>query len=61
MGLFDRKSEKKKASLMSDSQKLRQKYAILNYYKKKNTQDSNKKDQKPKLMSHKNNIIIVTK
>lgn len=44
MGFFDRKIEKKSANKMTREQKIRQNYAIINYYKKK--EDSTNKDQK---------------
>jgi len=42
MGLFDRKIEKKKANSMTKLQKNRQKHAIWDYYKKKNSISNNK-------------------
>ncbi len=50
MGLFDRKPEKKKVSAMTLSQKNRQKHAIWDYYKKKNSSDSHNSNTKNKNM-----------
>lgn len=47
MGLFDRKLERQKANSMTKEQRIKQKYAIWNYYKKKN-QNSSKTSKKKK-------------
>lgn len=36
MGLFDRKTEKKRTTYMTETQKRKQRYAIIDYYKKQN-------------------------
>lgn len=50
MGLFDRLFETKKANSMTETQKIRQQYAIRDYYKKKNslTSKTNAKSKKKK-------------
>lgn len=49
MGIFDRKIEKKSTKKMTREQKIRQNYAIINYYKKKNNENisSNSKNEIP--------------
>lgn len=39
MELFNRKIEKKSTKKMTREQKIKQNYAIINYYKKKNNKD----------------------
>lgn len=52
MGIFDRLFENKNEKKMTKEQKIRQNYAIINYYKKKNatfiskSSDTNKKRKK---------------
>lgn len=48
MGTFDRLYESKKADSMTETQKNRQRYAIKNYYKKKNSTISKSKGKSKK-------------
>lgn len=44
MGIFDRIFENKSEKKMTKEQKIRQNYAIINYYKKKNDTNTFKSD-----------------
>lgn len=60
MGIFERGHEKKKEKSMTKIQKIRQNYAIINYYKKKNSSKTKKNSSKyGKCAVHNYNYISV--